>query len=187
MDERESRMRIWLARVLNDASLRITPASRDASFRRYFRVTTNHTSFIVMDAPPELEDSKRFIEVSNLLLRAGVSVPKIHDADLDNGFLLLTDFGQQHYLSALAHESTQRLYEDALQALLTMQRRADSTTLPPYDETMLMFEMSLFGDWFLARHLSTHLNESAKSIKLQTMKQPERKSPFWEYKRRNLR
>lgn len=164
MDLRETRMRSWLAHVLNDQTLHITVASSDASFRRYFRVTKNQQSFIVMDAPPELEDSKPFIRVRDLLQKAGVSVPEILRADLDEGFLLLTDFGEQHFLGALKHENVQRLYADALDALLTMQRHADSTTLAPYNETLLMFEMSLFGDWFLGRHLGAHLSESATAV-----------------------
>lgn len=168
MDLRETRMRTWLAHVLNDETLHITAASSDASFRRYFRVTKNQKSFIVMDAPPELEDSKPFINVCNILQQAGVSVPEILHADLDSGFLLLTDFGQEHFLGAFGPDNTQRLYADALDALLAIQRHGDSTSLPPYDETLLMFEMSLFGDWFLGRHLGANLRGAATEVLEQT-------------------
>ncbi len=164
MDKRETHMRTWLAHVFKDTSLEVTPASRDASFRRYFRVTQDGDSYIVMDAPPEFEDSKPFVNVCNLLREAGVSVPEILYADLEQGFLLLSDFGRRHYLGALAHEDTERLYTDALNALLAIQRRAKTTTLAPYDRRLLMFEMSLFGDWFLNRHLGIHLDTPATAV-----------------------
>ena len=133
MDKRETHMRTWLAHVFKDTSLEVTPASRDASFRRYFRVTQDSDSYIVMDAPPEFEDSKPFVNVCNLLREAGVSVPEILYADLEQGFLLLSDFGRRHYLGALAHEDTERLYTDALNALLAIQRRATVLGKPSPD------------------------------------------------------
>jgi aminoglycoside/choline kinase family phosphotransferase len=58
----------------------LEPASSDASFRRYFRISTSHPenpSLIVMDAPIDKEDVKPFIKVADLLINAGLNAPKI--------------------------------------------------------------------------------------------------------------
>lgn len=133
----------------------IAPASADASFRRYFRVTRKAESFIVMDAPPDKEDLKPFISVARLLSDVGVNVPLVLAKDLERGFLLLTDLGTEQYLSSLTETSVERLYGDALEALLAIQS-ADpklGAELPRYDETLLNREMQLLPEWFLARHL----------------------------------
>ena len=84
----------WVASRFPDQSVAITPASADASFRRYFRADLpDRTTLIVMDAPPENEDCRPFIHVADLFRNAGVRVPHILAQDLDNGFLLLTDLG----------------------------------------------------------------------------------------------
>ena len=92
----------WVASRFPDQSVQITPASADASFRRYFRLTWQDGSTrILMDAPPEKEDCKPFIHVAGLLAKADLAAPRILDKDLDNGFLVLTDLGRIGYLDAL--------------------------------------------------------------------------------------
>src|SRR5690606_31375160 len=112
----------------------IVPASEDASFRRYFRITHQGTSLIAMDAPPPQENCAAFVEVAQLFAQAGVNVPRILAQDLARGFLLLTDFGTTTYLDALAHSEPQALYRDALAALVRIQRATRPGVLPPYDD-----------------------------------------------------
>lgn len=139
----------------------VTPASTDASFRRYFRVG-QRTSFVVMDAPPGREDSGRFITIAGYLLEMGLNAPRVIDADLEKGFLLLTDLGEIQYLSHLeTHpQDAERLYGDAIRTLVTMQLngRRFKGQLPPYDEALLRFELSLFRDWLCERHLALELD-----------------------------
>ena len=74
----------------------------DASFRSYYRVeTTGGPSLIVMDAPPEHEDCRPFIDVTQRLESAGVHVPHIHAEDPEQGFLLLEYLGDVQYLDRL--------------------------------------------------------------------------------------
>jgi N-acetylmuramate 1-kinase len=133
----------------------IEPASADASFRRYFRVTRGADSFIVMDAPPDKEDLKPFIHVARILSDVGVNVPLILARDVARGFLLLTDLGTRQYLDALNEAEVEGLYGDALSALLEIQGAAPamSATLPRYDDALLKREMELLPEWFLHRHL----------------------------------
>ena len=95
-DPRLSLLLAWLSPLVNRYRLKpetLAPASNDASFRRYFRVMTDRASLIVMDAPPPLEDVRPFVDIATLFAKSGASLPKIHEADLAQGFLLLEDFG----------------------------------------------------------------------------------------------
>jgi len=143
----------WLARVCPQATGPGVPASSDASFRRYFRVGTPGGSVILMDAPPELEDSRPYVDVAERLLAAGVNVPAILAADPDQGFLLLDDLGDDLYLAQIDDHNADALYGDAIEALVSMQSRTRCDGLPDYDEALLRREMRLFPDWLLERHL----------------------------------
>ena len=132
------------------------PASVDASFRRYFRLEKGGRSLIVMDAPPEKEDSVPFIRVAGFLESMGLNAPRVLEADLERGFLLLNDLGSTQYLARLREEPTvaDRLYDDALDALSRMQLRgaAFQAQLPPYDEELLEWHANFGGlAEFLAR------------------------------------
>ena len=141
----------WLAARIDDR-FALETASADASFRRYFRVRTARGTHILMDAPPEHEDCRPFVRVAALLRDAGVHAPKVIAADLDAGYLLLEDFGDQTYLDAITDpDRAAPLYGDAVAALVRMQRI--DAEVPAYDERLLRFELSLFSDWYLARHL----------------------------------
>ena len=72
MPERLEALKHWLETELSFREYTLTPASEDASFRRYFRVAHGAASYIVMDAPPDREDSRPFITVSKLFADAGL-------------------------------------------------------------------------------------------------------------------
>jgi len=148
----------WLSGLFPGQPHSVAPASADASFRRYFRVTFDDgTSRIVMDAPPGHEDCRPFVHVAGLLHEAGVLAPEILAQDLDRGLLLLTDLGSTTYLDALDESNADSLFGDALDALVKWQLASRPDALPPYDETLLRRELGLFPDWYVARHLGTPL------------------------------
>lgn len=152
----------WLRERLG-AVFELAPASADASFRRYFRVTDGSETLIAMDAPPEREDCRPFIAVARDFAQAGLSVPEIHDADVARGFVLMSDLGRRLYLDALNPDSVERLYGDALGALATLQARAPVQYRPPaYDRTLLAAELQLFPQWYLGRHRRLELDERAR-------------------------
>lgn len=140
---------------------RLSPASSDASFRRYFRWEEGERSLIVMDAPPPQEDCRPFVKVAGLLASAGVHVPEILTADLEQGYLLLPDLGRQTYLDVIDENNADALFEDALEALVAFQRLPVEGLLPSYDEALLRRELQLFPDWYLARHLGVTLDGEA--------------------------
>ena len=110
-----------------------------------------------MDAPPAREDCRPFMHVADLLRRAGVHAPRVLEADLARGFLLLTDLGTATYASTLDAASAPALYADAIDALVRWQRASREGELPPYDEALLRRELALFPDWYVARHLGRML------------------------------
>ncbi len=168
MDKRRARLEQWAREVRGVADYTLAPASADASFRRYFRFTDAAGSCIVMDAPPEREDSRPYLRVAADLRQAGLHVPEVLAADLAQGFILLSDLGTQTYLDALTHgeaEHAGRLYGDAIDALVRLQAAYPSPeTLPPYDERLLRDEMALFREWYLERHLGIALNTDERRL-----------------------
>jgi len=153
-------LEIWLKSILAGEPHEIAPASADASFRRYFRVRAGPRSYIAMDAPPEKEDCRPYIHVAALFGAAGVHVPTVLEQDLARGFLLLTDLESTTYLQALNDATAPALYRDAVAALVKIQLASRAGELPDYDAALLMREMRLFPDWYLARHVKASLSPS---------------------------
>ena len=160
MPQRLQSLNEWLAGPVGLREFDIQPASGDASFRRYFRVTLpDGATHIAMDAPPDKEDSRPFVQLARRLREIGLNAPAIHHEDLANGFLLLDDFGTTHYLDALNGDTAERLYGDALSALMALQACGPVEGIPSYDEALLMREMELFRDWLAQKHLGLELSE----------------------------
>ena len=132
-------------------------ASSDASFRRYFRIKTPEGSFVVMDAPPDKENTETFIRVAELLAQIKVNVPIIFQQNTVEGFLLLEDFGSQCFLDQLSLENATALYSSAFDALLLMQSQTaiERFGLPAYNEALLQRELVIFEEWFLHESLDT--------------------------------
>ena len=162
-DARRTALERWLAAQLHDQRFGLTPASEDASFRRYWRVQLDDgRSTVAMDAPPEKEDCRPFVRVAGMLREAGLNAPEVFAQDLDQGFLLLSDLGKRTYLQALDAASAPRLFGDATDALVRWQLATRPGALPPYDEALLRREMNLFPEWYIERHLRKTLSPEQK-------------------------
>lgn len=162
-DRRLAQLVDWLSNIDIVAGTEPVVASADASFRRYFRLQTADASFIAMDAPPAQEDSAPFLRVATFLESMQLNAPRIIEADLDLGFMLLTDLGDRPYLDVLNQTPSRAdtLYGDAMLALARMQHRgtAYQALLPPYNEKLLRFELSLFRDWLCEKHLGLQFSD----------------------------
>jgi len=134
-------------------------ASSDASFRRYFRIRTPEGSFVVMDAPPDKENTEAFIRIAHLLAGITVNVPIIFQQNTAEGFLLLEDFGSQCFLDQLTIDNVTSLYGSAFDALLLIQSQTsiERFGLPTYDEALLQRELAIFEEWFLLESLDTSI------------------------------
>lgn len=161
MTSRLEQLDQWLQKATAQTYKNICPASSDASFRRYFRVTgvRDKHSYIVMDAPPDKEDCTPFIHVTDLIRSVGVNAPEII-ARSDEGFLLLSDLGDKPYFDNLSDETADVMYGDAITALIKMQKIRDH--LPAYDVMRLQGELDLFEAWYLNDHLGASLNSDEK-------------------------
>jgi aminoglycoside/choline kinase family phosphotransferase len=162
MDDRFRALDAWLRARLSGAPFRIERASTDASFRRYFRVFLDDRTLIAMDAPPAREDSRPFVKVAGLLREAGLNAPIILEADIEQGFLLVTDLGTRSYLDALEEGDPRPLFADAATALVHWQAASKPGVLPEYDEALLRRELALFPDWYVARHLGVELTQAQR-------------------------
>ena len=160
----------WLANALGQVPEQVAPASADASFRRYFRAVSGDRSWVVMDAPPQHEDTGPYLRVATLLATQGVHVPAVLAQDAANGFLLLSDLGSVQMLDALrSGADPARMYSDAIGMLVRLQRTplAAAADLPRYDAAQLRREMALLPEWFIARHLGVTLGASEERLVLE--------------------
>lgn len=149
----------------------LTAASSDASFRRYFRWDNGQRTLIVMDAPPPHENCAPFVDIAARLAACGVSVPDILAADLEQGFLLLSDLGKNTYLEVINAENADNLFEDALQALVRFQQTANTDNIPIYDDALLRRELALFPDWYVTQHLKHSWDAHTQSLWERTCEQ----------------
>ncbi len=174
-DPRLAMLSGWTAATLATHAFTLAPASADASFRRYFRMTLaepwrGHRTVVAMDAPPPMEDCRPFVHVAQLLRTAGVNAPEVLAADIERGLLLLTDLGDRTYLAALDPLSAKRLYLDAIDALVRWQAATRVNELPPYDEALLRRELMLFPEWYVQRHLGKTLDKQQTSTLQETFR-----------------
>lgn len=184
MDLRQKELTEWVDKTLKQANLSLEMVSGDASFRRYFRATIEGKTWVVMDAPPDKEDSSGFVAIAQYWLSQGIPVPEIHHYDLELGFLLLSDLGDDVLLASLysqrpnskgsSAEATvepnpiagDHYYGLAMQTLIEIQAVGpdENYILPPYDAELLQREMALFPDWLLEKKLDLTLSQSERNM-----------------------
>jgi aminoglycoside/choline kinase family phosphotransferase len=174
MPQRLAQINDWLQNQLQLSNYDIAPASSDASFRRYFRITAKDKTFvdyqaeslIVMDAPPFQEDTGPYIRMARLLAGVGLNVPLVLEENIEQGFLLLSDLGSTQYLSVLTANNVEQLYNDALAALLKLQLQGprEQGVLPAYDRALLQRELEIFREWYLQKHLGLRLSQQQEGI-----------------------
>ncbi len=166
--DRQQELTAWVADALKVPAPALAPASADASFRRYFRTSVGGRSYVIMDAPPPQEDCRPFVRIAGLLRDAGVHVPTILAEDLSRGFLLLEDLGTQTYLDVfkVSTADADRLFEDALDALVLWQKASRPGVLTPFDRALLHRDLMLYPDWYVAKHLKLELT-SMEMVTLQ--------------------
>jgi aminoglycoside/choline kinase family phosphotransferase len=160
----------WLVAIAPQHGLlahSVRVASADASFRRYFRVDGQDAAgqactFILMDAPPDKENSQPFVAIAQLMRDAGLLAPRVLAWDEAQGFMLLDDLGQHTMMQVLETaqlSQRQALFEQAVDALVLWQQASRPGVLPPYDQALLRRELQLFPDWYIAQHKKQVLND----------------------------
>lgn len=160
-DIRAQAILAWLTQDLSHTVLELQPASSDASFRRYFRITLPDDTWIVMDAPPERENIQPFLTMAEIMRAAKVAVPQIYAVNTTQGFIALEDFGKVDYLNQLntKPDTADNLYRSAFKSLLALQQNTtiNPLDLPAYDSALLTRELGIFTEWFLSHYLKLTL------------------------------
>ena len=171
--QRQAQFLAWLASVqtrfaLRPQSLRL--ASADASFRRYLRIDTEGGAhgdhLIIMDAPPDKENSAPFVQVAQLLHDAAIRAPEVLDWQEAQGFLLLTDLGARTMMQVInpAAPPPLDLYLQAVDTLIVWQKASRAGVLPPYDHALLRRELELFPQWYISQHRQVTLDEGQRKV-----------------------
>ena len=169
--DRRALFEAWIASVqdahhLQSSSVRL--ASADASFRRYLRVDATEPgpsrSLIIMDAPPDLENCEPFVQVAKYMAQAGLRVPEVLAWDQAHGFMLLTDLGTHTLKQVIDPHAPPPLdlYLDAVETLIQWQLASREGVLPVYDEPLLLREMELFPQWYIAGHRQVTLDATQR-------------------------
>jgi aminoglycoside/choline kinase family phosphotransferase len=173
MDQRQVELTAWVTRAFEQLGVdlapdwRLTPVSGDASFRRYFRVYSHNLTWVAVDAPPETEDSRQFVEIARAWAPLNIHVPRIHACDLTHGFMLQSDLGDTLYLDVLDASNADALYAKALVSLTHIKQcvmLGRGAELPRYDAKMLTFEMGLFREWFVEQLLGLELDATEVAL-----------------------
>ena len=162
---REQQIIRWIEDDLGYKNYSLKPASADASFRRYFRLedNVNGDTKIIMDAPPEKEDSRPFIHLAQAFNDIGLNTPKVYAQNFEAGFFLLSDLGSIDYLRDINNQNVNQLYQDAMHALIILQHK-NKAVLPTYNAELLRQEMNLFIDWFLTKHKQVNISKMQQKI-----------------------
>jgi aminoglycoside/choline kinase family phosphotransferase len=167
--QRQAHFNQWLASLPTDLALQphtLRLASADASFRRYLRVESARGSLVIMDAPPDKEDCKPFVQVDLLMQQAGLRVPEVLSWGKNHGFLLLSDLGAQTMLQAMdpSAEPPLEQYLEAVDMLIRWQLASKPDVLPPYDAALLRRELDLFPQWYISQHRQVTLDDKQTKV-----------------------
>jgi aminoglycoside/choline kinase family phosphotransferase len=128
----------------------VLPLAGDASFRRYFRVVLGERTAVLMDAPPPEEDPRPFIVMAEYLANIGLSAPKILHRDLDQGLLLIEDFGSDRMREAVDADPGSELatYSGLVDVLVTLHSHPPVSGLAQHDLSVWLDEVMLLTDWY---------------------------------------
>lgn len=171
MHERGNALKEWVGNIIKQKDFILTPLAGDASFRRYFRLYDNKSTFVVMDAPPNKEDLEPFIHIAQVFGQAQVNAPKILAINLEQGFLLLSDLGDKLLLNFLNSETCDLYYHQAIKTLLQIQLRCsmNDPKLKQFDSAFMMKEMGLCPEWFFKAYLNLDLSTEESALVQQSM------------------
>ena len=172
--QRETLLKNWLASIYPNRSFELSFAAADADFRRYFRATfDNGDTIICMDAPPEKMRQSVINYLKVQALFSCLNVPTILAQNLEQGFIILNDFGDIQYLKAMQHDTSSQTHKalllDAIDELIILQKASQPNILPEYSHEILLQEINLFPEWFVAKELGRELNFAQRKLWQQTI------------------
>ncbi len=176
IDSRVSLLRDWLKEILS-AETDLVPLPVEASTRRFFRVVTPTSSLIAMDSPPRTENNEQFVALSEVFRNQEIPVPQIIGVDLNQGFILVEDFGDRLFFDAYKTHPTMRdlCLKLAIDNLIRLQT-VRSDHIDVYSVERFNTEIDIFNEWALRRLLKTSsrpLEKIQTSLVQATQDQPQ--------------
>jgi len=150
----------------------------DASSRRYYRLSSQGQTFVVMRMEPfsEHNDKLPFIVLQRHLKEAGVDVPAIYATDPERGLMLLEDLGDatllRHLQDVASADVERHLYERVIDALVDLQHGASPSSKPAnidafklrFDHEKLLWEMDNTIEHFYLMHLKRNIRAADRKI-----------------------
>ena len=170
--QRQTELKKWLETVYPDQPFELSFAAADADFRRYFRATFSDGHTVVcMDAPPDKMSVAPYLKVQKLFHM--VNVPQVLHVDETQGFMVLNDLGSTTFLTAMTQEKNEAAHKalllEAVGELIELQLASRSGVLPEYDREVMLREINLFPEWFVAKELGRELNFKQRRLWQQTV------------------
>ncbi len=170
--QRQTELKKWLETVYPDQPFELSFAAADADFRRYFRATFSDGHTVVcMDAPPDKMSVAPYLKVQKLFHM--VNVPQVLHVDETQGFIVLNDLGSTTFLTAMTQEKNEAAHKalllEAVGELIELQLASRSGVLPEYDREVMLREINLFPEWFVAKELGRELNFKQRRLWQQTV------------------
>ncbi|KPN74673.1 N-acetylmuramate/N-acetylglucosamine kinase AmgK [Neisseria sp. 74A18] len=170
--QRQSELKNWLEALYPQQAFNLEFAAADADFRRYFRaVFSDGQTVVCMDAPPDKMSVAPYLKVQKLFDM--VNVPQVRHVDEAKGFMVLNDLGNTTFLTAMQHEPSEIAHKalllEAIDELIVLQKNSQAGVLPEYDREVMLREINLFPEWFVAKELGKPLNFKQKQLWQQTV------------------
>lgn len=170
--QRQSELKNWLEALYPQRAFNLEFAAADADFRRYFRaVFSDGQTVVCMDAPPDKMSVAPYLKVQKLFDM--VNVPQVQHVDESQGFMVLNDLGNTTFLTAMQHEPSEIAHKalllEAIDELIVLQKNSQAGVLPEYDREVMLREINLFPEWFVAKELGKPLNFKKKQLWQQTV------------------
>lgn len=159
-ESRQTLLTHWARQQLADPTLQLILISGDASFRRYYR----GGGLIWVDAPPQTEKNAAFIQVAGALAEAGIPAPRVRQADLQQGFLAVSDLGDRQLLAELNDQTVAAWYGKAIALLPRIAQLPLAAQLSAFDADFMAVENSIFPQWLLERHLGLSLTRAERQL-----------------------
>ncbi|OSI24702.1 N-acetylmuramate/N-acetylglucosamine kinase AmgK [Neisseria dumasiana] len=170
--QRQSELKNWLEALYPQQAFNLEFAAADADFRRYFRaVFSDGQTVVCMDAPPDKMSVAPYLKVQKLFDM--VNVPQVRHVDEAKGFMVLNDLGNTTFLTAMQHEPSEIAHKalllEAIDELIVLQKNSQAGVLPEYNREVMLREINLFPEWFVAKELGKPLNFKQKQLWQQTV------------------
>ncbi len=170
--QRQTELQNWLRAVYPEQNFELSFAAADADFRRYFRATfADGKTVICMDAPPDKMSVAPYLKVQKLFNM--LNVPQVLHVDETQGFMVLNDLGSTTFLTAMQQEQGADAHKvlllEAIDELIELQKASREGELPEYDRDIMLREINLFPEWFVAKELGRELNFKQRQLWQQTI------------------